>query len=497
MINLKVFKDLAKEFTVLYVEDEDKLRQKVSAYLKRFFLKVDTAKDGQDGLDRYKEKQYDLVLTDIKMPKLNGLDMAAEIKAINEYQNILIISAYSDISNFTTSIKLGIDGYIIKPIHFDQLNTTLYKILYKLKKFRENVEYKNNLEKLVEEKTMETRQLQEEKIKNYQKTLYALVKMIEDRDIYTGGHSQRVASYSKMIAVELGLDENICENIYQAGILHDIGKIAIPDTILLKPSALDEVEYKLIQEHVSMGVDILSQVPMFDELIPYIEEHHERFDGSGYPKGLKGDEMLLESQIMGISDTFDAMTTSRIYKAKKSVNQALEEIQSLKGIYFRNDVTEAALKVLSKIVLDDNIDQLPTTKLEEERFSYFYKDQITNSYNASYLDLVLNKNRYEVKYKYINFISVHNLDNINSKYGWEEGNKYLKNVSLNLQNIYGDVLIFRIHSDDFLILSKSDILIDENELKKFICRDGLIFEVKKYEIIKNKLFSFSDFESSR
>jgi putative nucleotidyltransferase with HDIG domain len=318
--------------------------------------------------------------------------------------------------------------------------------------------------------------------------------MIEDRDTYTGGHSQRVATYSKKIAKYMNLDDKICENIYQAGILHDIGKIAIPDTILLKPGILDNVEYKLIQEHVSLGVDILNKVPMFEELARYIESHHERYDGSGYPKGLKGDEILLESQIMAVCDVFDAMTTSRIYKSKKTVLEAIKEIKLLEGKHFQKKIVDAAIDILSNITLDESISQLPITELEQERFSYFYKDQITKCYNSNYFDLMLIKNSYNKKYKYLYVISIHNLNNINLNYSWEEGNSYLKNVSLNLQKILDLNEVFRVYSDDFLILTEEKIELNIEQLNEFILRDDLSFNVKSYNIQENKIFSFHDFE---
>ncbi|MEA3554618.1 MAG: HD-GYP domain-containing protein [Campylobacterota bacterium] len=318
--------------------------------------------------------------------------------------------------------------------------------------------------------------------------------MIEDRDTYTGGHSQRVATYSKMIAQYMKLDDITCENIYQAGILHDIGKISIPDTILLKPGSLDDIEYKLIREHVALGVDILNKVPMFEELATYIEAHHERFDGSGYPNGLKGEQILIESQIMAVSDVFDAMTTSRIYKTKKTVSQALDEIKSLEGKDFQKKIVDAALAVLSNITLDEAITQLPTTALEEERFSYFYKDRVTKCYNSSYFDLMLIKNSYNIKYKYIYLISIHNLNNINTKYSWEEGNSYLENVSLNLQKILNLNEVFRVYCDDFLILSEEKIELNIEQLNKFIVRDDVSFNIESYDIEKNKIFSFHDFE---
>ncbi len=493
MIDLFQLKELAKNISVLYVEDEDMLRESITRYLHKFFIDIDTALNGMEGIELYKKNSYDLVITDIKMPKLDGIEMSKEIKTINENQNILIISAHSEIFNFSESIRIGIDGYVLKPIDFEQLNSALYKIVYKIKQFKENEEYKNNLEKLVEKKTIETKHLEEEKVKNYKKTLYALVKMIEDRDTYTGGHSQRVASYSKMIAISLGLSDETCENIYQAGILHDIGKIAIPDTILLKPGTLSEIEYKFIQEHVNIGVDMLNRIPMFKQLSLYIQGHHERFDGSGYPNKLKGDEILLESQIMAIADTFDAMTTSRIYKVRKSTAEAIKEIKSLTNIHYTKELVDCTAEVLKEVFIDETINQLPNSQFEQERFSYFYKDQTTQSYNSSYLDLILTKNSYSIKYKYLYLISVHNLEKLNNTYGWEEGDKYLKNVSQNLQDIYTDALVFRVYSDDFLILSQEIIALDEDKLAKFICIKNMVFSIKKIDIVENKIFSLHDF----
>jgi len=492
MIDIKKLRSLAKDFTVLYVEDDDTLRDSLDTYLKKFFLSVTTATNGSEGLELCKDGcRYDLIITDIKMPILDGIEMATQIKEINPNQDILITSAYSEADILISTIKLGIDGYILKPIDYEQLNTILYKTVYKIKQFKENQKYKDHLEKLVEEKTLEIQQYEKERANNYKDTLYALVKMIDDRDTYTGGHSQRVAKYSKMVAKEMGFNKKSCEDIYQAGILHDIGKIAIPDTILLKPNRLNDLEYKLIQEHVKLGVDILKKIPMFKKLAKYIKAHHERLDGSGYPKGLKGDEILVESQILAISDTFDAMTTNRIYKLKKDLKQSLDELESLKGIFFREDVVKSALKVFSKVNLSEVTTQLPTTKLEQERFAYFYKDQITQCYNSIYLDVVLRQN--DGYYKYLYIIQIHNLNNVNEKFGWEKGNKYLYDISLYLQKTYNNVDIFRFHGDDFILLSRDKIIFDNVKLSNIIVNDdGLNFDIKDYDILKNNIISLED-----
>ena len=172
MNSIQEIKDLAQNYSVLYVEDDEKVRKGVLRYLKSFFKKVDGAINGEEGLSLYKESLYDIVITDIEMPKMNGLTMAAKIKEINENQEILIISAYSESNFFMDSIHIGVSGYIIKPIDFRQINQVLYKILYKLEIFKENELYKTNLEELVEIKS-------EEQHQNYEKTIQTLKRLNE------------------------------------------------------------------------------------------------------------------------------------------------------------------------------------------------------------------------------------------------------------------------------------------------------------------------------
>lgn len=497
MNKLLKLQQLAKDIKLLYVEDEEVLRDVMTTYLSKFFKDIDTASNGLEGLEYYKQNNYDLVITDILMPKLDGIEMASKMKDINQNQNIVIISAYADTNDFIESIKLGIDGYILKPVDFEQLNTILLKIVDKIDKFKQNTEYKNNLEVLVDKKTEDVKKLEESKVNNYKETIFALVQMIEQRDTYTGGHSMRVAEYSKKIAEELGYEQKHCENIYQAGILHDIGKIAIPDNVLLKPSKLDKLEYTIIKEHVKIGIDMLSKIPLFNDLIKYIAEHHERYDGTGYPNGLKGDEISIESQILAVSDAFDAMTTNRIYKARKTPKEAIKELNSLKEKEFREDVVLAASNALKDTIIDLSISQLPLTNIEKERFSYFYKDQVTEAYNAKYLDLMLMKNSYEIEYKYLNIICIHNLNTYNKTYGWKNGDKYLSQVVEVLESIYKDFIIFRVFSDDFVILSKAVLNHDKENLEHLICKDEISLGIEVINIEENKIYSFHDLELKR
>ncbi|NOQ79377.1 MAG: response regulator, partial [Gammaproteobacteria bacterium] len=222
---LKQLRNSAQSIRLLYVEDEPALRESVARYLKKFFTHMDVAENGEQGLELYKLKQYDIVITDIEMPKLNGIEMSKAIRTINPEQDIIITSAYTNPEYLVDAIKAGISGYIIKPIDFNQVNQILKTTISKIKRYRENENYKKNLERMVLDKTREYKKLQDEKVENYKQTVYSIVSMIEDRDAYTGHHSQRVANYSILIAKAMGYSESENQSLYQAAILHDLGKI--------------------------------------------------------------------------------------------------------------------------------------------------------------------------------------------------------------------------------------------------------------------------------
>lgn len=462
MTDLKILKKISEPLRVLYAEDNQELQNSIKGYLLHFFGTVDTAADGKEGLRKYSESHYDIVITDIMMPFMDGLQMSREIKNLNPVQEIIIVSAYSESVYFIEAIKLGIDGYILKPFDYEQMNATLYKCVTNLTLLNENTIYKEHLEELVQERTESVLALQEEKTENFQKTLEAFVSMVEDRDTYTAGHSQRVAHYSQKIAQKMGCTKEECDLIYQAGILHDIGKIATPDTVLLKPGELNELEYKLIQNHVTAGYKVLLQIPMYQELAGIIIYHHERYDGQGYPYGKGGDEIPLLARIMIVADAFDAMTTNRIYKGRKAKEIALKELRELSGKQFHPEVVDAAEEVFSNIEILETMDQLPFTETEKERFAYFYRDQITEAFNEKYFETII-KNKLTPEYYHITILSLHNLVQYNEKYGWREGDKFLFEFVTYLYKYYPQALIFRIHGDGFILLSKESIEIKISE----------------------------------
>jgi len=496
MINLKNLKNLTKDLSILYVEDDLYIQDMMVQYLEKFFNLVECASDGHEGLEKFKAKKFDIVITDLSMPNMSGIDMLLKIKEQNKEQDILITTAHSESEYMVEAIKIGIDGYIIKPFEFHQLNNELFKIAEKLKKFQENEDYKKYLNKMVEDKTSQLRDMILYQNDNYDKTLFSMVEMIEQRDTYTAGHSRRVAKYCQMIAKEMGYSDEECTLIHQAGILHDVGKIGTPDTILLNPKKLNDIEYKLIQEHVTVSYKLLNKIPMFKSFAEIVYSHHERYDGTGYPRNLKADNILPLARIMIVADSFDAMTTSRIYKSRKTIHEAFDELLLLSSKQFHPEVVEKAIIALKDIVIDDNITQLPKSKLEEERFAYFYKDTLSEAYNQNYLDVILLKNSYDLEYKKMEIFSIKNFSDYNKVYSWNEGNKILNKFSnIIYKNIF-DGLLFRVFGDDFVVLYNEKINSKEivKELDKIFIDKNLTYMIKHINLTRINISNVAEIE---
>lgn len=294
-----------------------------------------------------------------------------------------------------------------------------------------------------------------EKIDLYEQNLFSLVSLIEQRDNYTAGHGRRVGEYSRLIAAQMGLSIETQEELYRAGALHDIGKVAIPDSILLKPCALEPIERALIEEHVDAGYALLKRVDIFASIAEIVRYHHERLDGTGYPYKLSGDAIPLLSQIMAVADCVDAMTTNRIYKGRKTLREALQELSILKETKFRSDVIDAALVALSGISLESAPSQRPTTPMEMERFAYFYKDSLTGAYTSAYLNFLFFEPDFD-QYKRLWLINLGNIGVFNKKYGWDKGDDLLKHYAQTLQEYYPQLPVIRFQGDDFIILRKDD-----------------------------------------
>lgn len=310
----------------------------------------------------------------------------------------------------------------------------------------------------------EAARLEQDRVANYEETILSLVDMIEKRDTYTAGHTRRVAQYCELIARQLGLAAAEIEKLKRAAILHDIGKISIPDAVLLKPGILTPLEYELIKQHAEEGYETLNRIEMYKELAEIMRAHHEREDGSGYPRGLTHGQIPRMAQIMAVADSFDAMISNRIYKARKKVPAALDELRQQAGTRFAADVVAAACEALRDVVPPTLVDQMPKTAIERQRFAYFFDDQLTGTHNANYLQTML-RNGLPEHLTHAYLVLLRNFSRLNEDIGWAAGNEALASFSHTLIEMFPAALVFRVMGDDFVLLSSHPLSIDGAALK--------------------------------
>lgn len=338
--------------------------------------------------------------------------------------------------------------------------------------------------------------LQAERTANYEETILSFVNMIEHRDTYTAGHTSRVGHYSELIARQIGLSNEEIRKLQKASILHDIGKIATPDSVLLKPGKLSSLEYDLIKMHAVVGYEMLSKINMYKDLAEIVLHHHERHDGAGYPHGLKGEKIPLLSRIMSVADAFDAMTTNRIYKPRKSKEDALLELESLSGSQFSPQIIEAASQVLPAVIPPGTTSQLPGTELEKRRFSYFFNDRLTGLFNEDYLQIVLQNNRSHHTFRCIHNIHLENLEEYNKEYGWEKGNRILQQLAIALQERFPEAYLFRAYGNDFSIILRQHLDLDPTQISSLPClqEHGIIVHVSHHDLDREKHYVINKLE---
>ncbi|MDX1808248.1 MAG: HD domain-containing protein [Sulfurospirillaceae bacterium] len=333
------------------------------------------------------------------------------------------------------------------------------------------------------------------RMKDYEENIYLLADMMERRDTYTAGHSRRVASYATKIAQTMELSKDKIDLLFRAAMLHDIGKIEIPDAILLKPEKLSNEEYELIKSHSIFGAQLLSHGP-FNELSKIVLYHHERYDGKGYPEGLQGDKIPILSQIIAVADTFDAITTSRAYKIALSKEETFEILRQESGHQFNPRIVNAALKALEDISIADFAEQIPQNELDEMRFCYYLKDQLTGCYNINHLKALLTKLH---NYKKVNAyrLTLKNLTAYNKEFGWKKGDELLKSLSQILMQRYPNSIVIRFFGDNFLVLNiGKDIVFDETEITAFVKKFGVGVDYYYIDFIKENIESIEDLENT-
>jgi cyclic di-GMP phosphodiesterase len=332
------------EERILIVDDEEMICSVMSRRLTREGYFCVTAHNGKEALNYFYKDSFSLIISDIKMPEMDGIELLEKVKAVDPNAMVIMITAYPEIDLAVEAMRLGAYDFIIKPADLELVVLSV-KRAFEKKRLEEELEvYHKNLEGLVEERTVKLQQAYRTLKKAYLDSVKVLAEAIDAKDPYTRGHSDRVRRMSLRIATSLGFTEERVEILEYGALLHDIGKIGIKDEILRKPEALSPEEYQIIQEHPLIGVKIVEGIEFFKDKIPMIRNHHEHFDGNGYPDGLMGERIPLEARIIAIPDAFDAMASLRPHRKAMPLEAILFEMEKHKGKQFDPNILEIFLQ---------------------------------------------------------------------------------------------------------------------------------------------------------
>jgi putative two-component system response regulator len=331
------------EDQILIVDDEKIICGLIAQRLTREGYSCVTAQNGKEAFEFFCKKSFSLVISDIRMPEKDGLDLLRLVKAVRPNMKFIIMTAYAEIGVAVEAIHLGANDLLLKPFELEVVVFTVKKALDQ-KKMEEEIEsYHKNLKKLVAERTVKLQEAYSTLKKAHLDSVKVLAGAIDAKDPYTRGHSDRVRQMSLQIAAALGFTEERMEVLEYGALLHDIGKIGIKDEILRKPKALSAEEYQKIREHPLIGVKIVEGIEFFKDKIPMIRNHHEQFDGKGYPDGLAGEAIPLEARIIAVPDAFDAMASLRPHQRTRSLGDILLEMEQYRGSQFDPRILEIFL----------------------------------------------------------------------------------------------------------------------------------------------------------
>ena len=328
---------MERKYKIIGVDDEEGIVDSLKVLLETSNYEFVGITNPLEAIERVKQEHFDLMLLDFMMTPLHGDEVVEEIRKFDKELYIILLTGHKDLAPPLETIKrLDIQGYCEKSDKFDQLLLLIESGLKSIKQMDEIKRINGQLENSKE-------QLEQAYLDMIETLRYA----VEAKDSYTRGHSDRVSEYSVLIGEKLGLPEEQIKILRIGGLFHDIGKIGIPDSILLKPEKLSDDEYSQIKNHPSIGAHILSSSAIFKNIIPIVKHHHERYDGNGYPSRLKGEEIPYVARIAAVADTFDAMTSRRSYRGPIDIEKVKEEIKRCEGTQFDPQIAEVFLEILN------------------------------------------------------------------------------------------------------------------------------------------------------
>ncbi len=338
---------------ILVVDDEDAIREIVCSMLIAANYKCSQASSGMKALALLDSgDEFELMLSDLMMADLDGIALLERTKERYPDMPVVMVTAVHDISVALKALREGAYDYLLKPFEREQLLATVRRALENRRLKLENRSYQTKLEALVEQRTAQLRNAFSELERSYDITLQALGGALDLKDNETQWHTERVTAYTIAIARAMGLPKEQISVIARGAFLHDIGKMAIPDEILRKPGPLTPEQIITMREHCYHGYQIVKKIPFLVEAAEIVYSHQERYDGTGYPRGLKAEEIPLGARIFSVADTLDAITSDRPYRAAQSVAAAREEIQRWSGRQFDPQVVDIFMKMPENIWTD-------------------------------------------------------------------------------------------------------------------------------------------------
>jgi putative nucleotidyltransferase with HDIG domain len=321
---------------ILVVDDERDIRETLRQGILLSGYDCMAAESGLEAMDLLRAHSVDVVISDINMPEMDGIELLRHIKADFD-ASVIIMTGYVDDFTYEEIVGLGASDFVQKPVRLKEIVARLQRVLLERLALHDRndamVALKNNLDK-------------------FQRAMVGIVQAIsmaiELRDPYTAGHQLRVAELACAIGRELNLDEDAIYGLRMASVLHDLGKITVPAEILTRPGQLNELEYGIIKNHVQAGYDIIKKIEFPWPLAEIVMQHHERIDGSGYPRGLVGDEIMLEAKILAVADVFETIASHRPYRPSLGINRAIEELNVNKGILYDKGVAAACVLLMEE-----------------------------------------------------------------------------------------------------------------------------------------------------
>ena len=329
---------------ILIVDDEVEITEILADLLSEDYECLRAA-SAEEALARLVEGQFQLVISDITMPGMSGLDMIPHVKELSPDTVVVMISGMQTVESAIGALRLGAFDYLMKPFDLRQVEAVVKRALEHHELVVAKQRYENHLEELVEQRTVELDKALNSLEAAYRSTLKALTAALETRDSETHGHSERVVTYSLRLGREYGLSSAEMKALEFGALLHDIGKIGVPDSILRKPAKLTEEEWVRMREHPVHGQQILRGIEFLEGAARVVAQHHEQWDGSGYPLGLRQEEIDICARIFSVADAFDAITSDRVYRRGKPYEAAAQELDDWAGRQFDPKVVEAFHRV--------------------------------------------------------------------------------------------------------------------------------------------------------